>query len=106
MRYLLPLLILFCATTQTNAGVRSITDSAPSNRASSGIQFMSSAQHCFTSGYEARCPAGYIGIDRCPYDSRYYRDCCQEPYTHLASECLAQGLTPSEATCLGYHACE
>ena len=106
MKYVLPLFILLCAFNHVEAGVRSITDTTPKSIASSGISFASPAQHCFSTGYEARCPAGYIGIDQCPYDSRYYRDCCQEPYTHLASECLAQGLTPSEATCLGYHACE
>jgi len=66
-----------------------------------------SAENCENSGYTLKeCPSGYDPVMACPENKNYYRDCCPQGYTHTAEECLARGLKPSRANCLGFVACQ
>ena len=47
-----------------------------------------SAQQCMQSGYgKTSCPEGKFAVERCSYNSSYFKYCCPNAYTNDTSLC-------------------
>ena len=93
------------------AGVRFITD-VPYNTIESVVSSSASESgqsRCAAAGYTKTvdsCSRGKIAVRPCPYNSRYFKACCEPQYKHSKEYCYKKGKTPSRHSCAGMYACE
>lgn len=96
----------------SQAGVRMITESrqntvASKNKPSSFDNSYSTQTECYKAGFKkSSCSGNLKPAARCPYDSKYFRDCCPEDYKFKKSYCTSRGMVPSSNSCAGLYACE
>ncbi len=65
-----------------------------------------SETRCKNAGYYyTSCGENEVLTERCPYDSSYYRDCCETDYKYTRQECLNAGLSYSRKSCGGLYKC-
>jgi hypothetical protein len=116
MRNILVFLMFFSAviyTTNCFAGVRFITDSPHHTRpdklsSGTGSGGSSSGQvSCENAGYKkTSCSNGMVLTNRCPYDNKYYKDCCAKEFNRTKEYCYARDMVPSKKSCGDLHYCE
>lgn len=105
---LITFMVFSLAANDVFAGVRSIVES-PTHTQRSPIKntYVPTYKTCLNMGYSlTSCPSKEQGVDYCPTNSKYFRYCCPQGYTHKAKQCIDMGLTPSRKNCHGYHMCE
>lgn len=65
---------------------------------------VSSEQKCKNSGYRLTSCNGNL-VEKCPYNSAYFKYCCGKEYIYTAKECTQAGLLPSANSCGGFYKC-
>ncbi len=78
-------------------GGKKSSSSSPNN--------VSSKQRCINAGYKqsvTSCSGNLV--DKCSYNSAYFRYCCGKEYMYTARECTEAGLRPG-TSCGGLYKC-
>ncbi len=102
----LTLMAALCFVASAHAGVTFLPAASGGIGGSSGSSHaVSTAQRCINEGYRSSCSGRQRGVDKCPYNSSYYRSCCSEDYKFTREECINAGLRPSNISCGGLHRC-
>ena len=74
---------------------------------SSRYKPITTEKRCRNAGYTfSSCGNNYYANELCPYDSRYFKRCCENKYRYTKNQCYQQNLTPSTDSCGGLHECK
>lgn len=89
------------------AGVTFLPNSSSSvGNGSHNNNAQTSDARCRSAGYgNTSCASGLVLRERCPYNSSYYKSCCQAEYKYTPAQCTNAGLRASRNSCGGYYKC-
>ena len=94
----------FAGVTFLPSSSSSVGGSSSGNNNNNSAQ--ASASRCRSAGYgNTSCASGLVLRERCPYNSSYYKSCCQAEYKYTPAQCTNAGLRASRNSCGGYYKC-